>query len=102
MSWVTVTSETITADNQRQVGVMTSDKPCPGLQPNSLLPVGWRYEKQEEVDAEGASTNNYRDVFVSPAGTPCVVSGSEVGGGTFGTLILLGAAAAVFYLVWRK
>jgi len=102
MSWVTLTSETVTAANQRQLGIMTSDKPCPGLQPNNLLPVGWRYEKQEEVDAEGESTNNYRDVFVSPAGKTCVASGGEVDSGTYGTLILLGAAAAVLYLVWRK
>jgi len=101
MPWVTVTSETITAANQRQVGVMTGSKPCAGLPPNSLLPVGWRYEQQVEVDSEGVETGPDRKVFISPTGAVCVVGGDTVESGTYGALILLGAAAAVFYLIWR-
>jgi len=101
MPWATVTSETITAANQRQVGIMTGNKPCAGLAPNSLLPIGWRYEQQEELDSAGDATNRYRNVFISPAGAVCVASGGEVESGTYGTMILLAAAAAVAYLIWR-
>jgi len=105
MPWETSLSIPVTAETQRQVG-LTGSNPCSGLAPNSLVPIGWTYATQVEVDAEGAAiegpeTLHQRTVLISPNGTTCVVDETGVEVAAVSPLILLGAAVLIYYL-WRK
>lgn len=106
MPWQTSISTVVTAENQRQIG-LTGNRPCSGLAPNSLVPIGWTYATEIEVDAEGAAievspeTLHQRTVLTSPSGQVCVVDETGVEVGAVSPLILLGAAVLIYYL-WRK